>query len=49
MQAGDPNAGELPAWLRYDAANRSTTLLDEECRVEDVPRGNLRRQWDGLL
>jgi plastocyanin len=28
----------LPAWLRYDAANRSTMLLDEESRVEDVPR-----------
>jgi len=44
---GDPNDGGsgLPAWPAYDRQNRSTMLLDTQCRVEEDPA---RLAWEAF-
>jgi para-nitrobenzyl esterase len=36
-RTGDPNVAKLPTWPAYDAANRSTMVFDNTCRVERDP------------
>jgi para-nitrobenzyl esterase len=42
---GDPNHPDLAKWMPYDLDQRSTMLLDSECRVEDDPDGELRELY----
>ena len=39
---GDPSNPTIPAWPRYDAANRSTMLLSRESKVAGNPDGERR-------
>jgi para-nitrobenzyl esterase len=43
-----PAHKSLPDWPTYDAANRSTMILDAECRVENDPRGETRQLWQEI-
>ena len=42
---GDPNNEHIPHWPAYDVASRATMLFDPETRVENDPRGEMRRYW----
>jgi para-nitrobenzyl esterase len=46
--SGVPAHRSLPHWPTYDAANRSTMILDAECRVENDPRGETRQLWQEI-
>ena len=41
-RTGNPNIPKLPPWPTYDAANRSTMVFDNTCRVERDPLGESR-------
>ncbi|MGE4069942.1 MAG: carboxylesterase/lipase family protein [Lysobacterales bacterium] len=40
---GDPNAGVLPGWPRFELEQRQTMIFDQDTRVESDPRGQERR------
>jgi para-nitrobenzyl esterase len=42
---GNPNHADLPSWPVYTVDDRSTMLLDHECRVEGDPRAARRRAF----
>jgi len=44
-KTGNPNHPKIPNWPAYDAAKRATMVFDNETRVEDDPRGEIRRFW----
>ena len=44
---GDPNTAELPHWPRYDSSTRATMIFDVPCRMENDPRREERRVWEG--
>jgi para-nitrobenzyl esterase len=44
-KTGDPNNPKIPNWPAYDVANRATMIFDTEVRVENDPRGEIRRFW----
>jgi para-nitrobenzyl esterase len=44
-KTGDPNNDKLPHWPAYDATNRSTLVLNVDTKVENDPRGEMRRFW----
>ena len=46
--SGDPNNDKLPAWAAYDQANRSTMIMNLDAHVEQDPRSEIRRFWDGI-
>jgi para-nitrobenzyl esterase len=45
---GEPTAPDGVKWARYDAANRSTMMLDLESHVASNPGGDARQALDGL-
>lgn len=42
-RTGNPNHPGLPAWAPYDLGRRQTMVLNDECRMDDDPRGAERR------
>jgi para-nitrobenzyl esterase len=44
-RTGDPNCPELPEWPAYDTTRRPTLVVDEQIRVEEDPRAELRELW----
>lgn len=46
---GDPCHGALPAWPRYDAADRKTMLLDTRSTVRERPLEERRQLWSAIL
>jgi len=42
---GDPNNPRIPRWPAYDAAARATMVFDTDTRVENDPRGEIRKFW----
>ncbi len=42
---GNPNCPKVPNWPAYDANTRATMIFDHEVRVENDPRGEIRRFW----
>jgi para-nitrobenzyl esterase len=44
-KTGDPNNDKIPHWPAYDAASRSTMLFNNETRVENDPRSEMRKYW----
>nr|WP_070377516.1 carboxylesterase/lipase family protein [Rhodococcus sp. WMMA185] len=36
-----------PGWPRYSPERRETLIIDEVCRIESDPRGEVRRAWIG--
>ena len=44
-KTGDPNCSELPHWAPYDTAARATMVFDNDPRVENDPRAEIRKFW----
>ena len=44
----DPNNPKVPHWPPYDAAKRATMVFDNETRVENDPRGEMRKFWEDM-
>lgn len=44
-KTGDPNNPNLPRWPAYDATTRATMVFDTDTRVENDPRGEIRKFW----
>ena len=45
---GVPEHPSLPRWPAYDLASRATLMLDNECRIENDPRGETRQLWHAI-
>jgi para-nitrobenzyl esterase len=45
-KTGDPNNPQIPRWPSYDAATRATMVFDTDTRVENDPRGEIRKFWE---
>jgi para-nitrobenzyl esterase len=48
IRGGEPAAGGLPAWPRYDEPRRATMVLDRASRVADDPDRALRELWSAI-
>jgi para-nitrobenzyl esterase len=44
-KTGDPNNPHIPKWPSYDATSRATMVFDTDTRVENDPRGEIRKYW----
>ena len=44
-KTADPNNPRIPHWPAYDASKRATLIFDSEVRVEEDPRGEIRKFW----
>jgi para-nitrobenzyl esterase len=44
-KTGNPNNPKVPNWPAYDTAKRATMIFDNEVRVENDARGEIRRFW----
>jgi para-nitrobenzyl esterase len=44
-KTGNPNNPKVPSWPPYDSARRATMVFDNETRVENDPRGEIRKFW----
>jgi para-nitrobenzyl esterase len=44
-KTGDPNHAKVPHWPAYDASKRATMIFDAETRMENDPRGEIRKFW----
>lgn len=47
-KTGDPNHPKIPTWPAYDSAKRATMIFDNEVRVENDPRGDIRKFWEQM-
>jgi para-nitrobenzyl esterase len=47
-KTGDPNNPQIPRWPAYDATARATMVFDTDTRVENDPRGEIRRFWETM-
>ncbi len=47
-KTGDPNNPQIPRWPAYDAATRATMVFDTDTRVENDPRGEIRKFWEQM-
>lgn len=47
-KTGDPNNPQIPRWPAYDASARATMVFDTDTRVENDPRGEIRKFWEQL-
>ena len=47
-RTGDPNNSQIPRWPAYDAATRATMVFDTDTRVENDPRGEMRKFWEAM-
>jgi para-nitrobenzyl esterase len=45
---GNPSNAHLPAWPRYEAAQRSTMMLSRESAIASNPGGTARQALDGV-
>lgn len=44
-KTGNPNNPKTPHWPAYDEAKRATMVFDNETRVENDPRAEMRKFW----
>lgn len=44
-KTADPNNPKVPHWAPYDATQRATMIFDNEIRLENDPRGDIRKFW----
>ncbi len=47
-KTGNPNNAKTPNWPAYDAAKRATMIFDNETRVENDPRAEIRKFWQDM-
>jgi para-nitrobenzyl esterase len=47
-KTSDPNNPHIPRWLSYDSATRATMVFDTDTRVENDPRGEIRKFWEQM-
>lgn len=47
-KTGDPNNSQIPRWPAYDANARATMVFDTDTRVENDPRGEIRKFWESM-
>jgi para-nitrobenzyl esterase len=47
-KTGNPNNAKVPLWPAYDASRRATMVFDNETRVENDPRGEIRKFWEEM-
>jgi para-nitrobenzyl esterase len=47
-KTGDPNNSKVPHWPGYDTAKRATMIFDNETRVENDPRSEMRKFWEDM-
>jgi para-nitrobenzyl esterase len=47
-KTGDPNNPQIPRWPTYDGATRATMVFDTDTRVENDPRGEIRKFWEQM-
>jgi para-nitrobenzyl esterase len=48
-RSGDPSHEGIPPWPAYTAGKRATMIFNTECRVENDPRSEERKAWDGII
>jgi para-nitrobenzyl esterase len=48
-RSGDPNHEGIPHWPAYTAEERATMIFNIECHVENDPRSEERKAWDGIF
>jgi para-nitrobenzyl esterase len=44
-KTGDPNNEKMPHWPSYDTTTRATMIFDDDTRVENDPRSEMRKLW----
>src|SRR5580700_5148237 len=44
----NPNNAKTPNWPAYDSAKRATMIFDNETRVENDPRAEIRKFWQDM-
>jgi len=47
-KTADPNNPKIPHWSPYDSTKRATMIFDNEVRVENDPRGEIRKFWEDM-
>jgi para-nitrobenzyl esterase len=47
-KTGDPNNPAIPKWSAYDATSRATMIFDNDTRLENDPRAEIRKFWDKM-
>jgi para-nitrobenzyl esterase len=47
-RSGTPSADGVPRWPRYELTNRSTMIIDAQCRVAKDPDRRIRQMWESL-
>jgi len=47
-KTGDPNNSQIPHWPPYEASSRATMVFDTDTRVENDPRGEIRKFWEPM-
>jgi para-nitrobenzyl esterase len=47
-KTGDPNNPQIPHWPTYDAKMRATMVFDNDTRVENDPRPEIRAFWAAM-
>jgi para-nitrobenzyl esterase len=47
-KTGNPNNPKVPNWPAYDATTRATMVFDNDTRVENDPRGEIRKFWEQM-
>ena len=47
-KTGNPNNPKTPNWPAYDIAKRATMVFDNNTRVENDPRSEIRKFWESM-
>ena len=47
-KTGNPNHPKIPNWPAYETAKRATMIFDNDTRVENDPRAEIRKFWDQM-
>ncbi len=47
-KTGNPNNPKTPNWPAYETAKRATMIFDNNTRIENDPRGEIRRFWESM-
>ena len=48
-RSGDPSSSAVGDWPQYDTIDRTTMILDRDCRAESAPFDEERAVWESML